>query len=64
MATATSKIRVGHLVLCNPFRHPVITAQSLVTLDHVSNGRSIVGIGAGWTETEFRMTGIPFSAGR
>jgi len=59
-ATATAKIRVGHLVLCNPFRHPVITAQSLVTLDHVSNGRSIVGIGAGWTETEFRMTGIPF----
>jgi probable F420-dependent oxidoreductase len=60
VATATSKIRVGHLVLCNPFRHPVIAAQSLVTLDHVSNGRSIVGIGAGWTETEFRMTGIPF----
>ena len=60
VATATSKIRVGHLVLCNPFRHPVITAQSLVTLDHVSSGRSIVGIGAGWTETEFRMTGIPF----
>jgi probable F420-dependent oxidoreductase len=60
VATATSKIRVGHLVLCNPFRHPVMTAQSLVTLDHVSNGRSIVGIGAGWTETEFRMTGIPF----
>jgi probable F420-dependent oxidoreductase len=60
VATATSKIRVGHLVLCNPFRHPVITAQSLVTLDHISNGRSIVGIGAGWTETEFRMTGISF----
>src|SRR5215469_16043867 len=60
VATATSKIRVGHLVLCNPFRHPVITAQSLVTLDHVSDGRSLVGIGAGWTETEFRMTGIPF----
>jgi alkanesulfonate monooxygenase SsuD/methylene tetrahydromethanopterin reductase-like flavin-dependent oxidoreductase (luciferase family) len=60
VAAATSEIRVGHLVLCNPFRHPVITAQSLVTLAHVSNGRSIVGIGAGWTETEFRMTGIPF----
>ena len=58
VATATTTIRVGHLVLCNPFRHPVITAQSLVTLDHVSDGRSIVGIGAGWTETEFHMTGI------
>lgn len=38
----------------------MITVQSLVTLDHVSSGRSIAGIGAGWTETEFRMTGIPF----
>jgi probable F420-dependent oxidoreductase len=60
VATATTKIRVGHLVLCNQFRHPVITAQSLVTLDHVSNGRSIAGVGAGWTETEFHMTGISF----
>jgi probable F420-dependent oxidoreductase len=60
VAAATSKMRVGHLVLCNPFRHPVLTAQSLVTLDHVSNGQSIVGIGAGWIETEFRMTGISF----
>ena len=60
VATTTTRIRFGHLVLCNQFRHPVITAQSLVTLDHISDGRSIVGIGAGWTETEFRMTGIPF----
>jgi len=60
VADSTTKIRVGHLVLCNQFRHPAITAQSLVTLDHVSNGRLIAGLGSGWTETEFRMTGIPF----
>jgi probable F420-dependent oxidoreductase len=60
VADSTTKIRVGHLVLCNSFRHPAITAQSLVTLDHVSNGRLVAGLGAGWTETEFRMTGIPF----
>ena len=37
-----------------------MTAQSLATLDHVSGGRALVGLGSGWTETEFRMTGIPF----
>jgi len=57
---ATKKIRVGHLVLCNLFRHPSITAQSLMTLDQISNGRLLAGIGSGWTETEFRMSGIPF----
>ena len=59
-AEVTKKIRIGHLVLCNLFRHPAITAQSLVTLDHVSNGRLLAGLGTGWTETEFQMTGIPF----
>ena len=57
---ATKKIRIGHLVLCNLFRHPVITAQSLMTLDHLSNGRLVAGLGSGWTETEFKMTGINF----
>ena len=60
VADATKKIKVGHLVLCNLFRHPVITAQSLVALDHVSNGRLLAGLGTGWAETEFQMTGIPF----
>lgn len=59
-AEATSRVRVGHLVLCNLFRHPAMTAQSLATLDHVSGGRALAGLGSGWTETEFRMTGIPF----
>jgi probable F420-dependent oxidoreductase len=60
VAESTKKIRVGHLVLCNQFRHPVVTAQSLCTIDHISRGRVIAGLGAGWTETEFRMTGLPF----
>ena len=60
LAAATKTIRIGHLVLCNLFRHPVITAQSLMTLDHLSNGRLLAGLGTGWTETEFRMSGIPF----
>jgi probable F420-dependent oxidoreductase len=53
-------VRVGHLVLCNLFRHPAITAQSLTSLDHLSGGRLIAGLGTGWTEREFRMTGIAF----
>jgi probable F420-dependent oxidoreductase len=59
-AQATRRVRIGHLVLCNLFRHPAVTAQSLATLDHVSGGRALVGLGSGWTETEFRMTGMPF----
>jgi probable F420-dependent oxidoreductase len=60
LSQATRRVRVGHLVLCNLFRHPVLTAQSLTTLDHLSGGRTVAGLGTGWTETEFRMTGIPF----
>lgn len=57
---ATRKIRLAHTVLCNLFRHPVITAQALVSLDRLSGGRLIAGLGAGWTKLEFEMTGIPF----
>jgi probable F420-dependent oxidoreductase len=61
-AEATRKLRVGHLVLCNLFRHPIFTAQAIVSLDHLSSGRAFLGLGSGWTETEFRMSGIPFPA--
>jgi probable F420-dependent oxidoreductase len=59
-AEATRKIRIGHLVLCNLFRHPAIAAQSLTTLDCLSNGRLVAGLGTGWTASEFRMSGIPY----
>src|SRR5206468_528771 len=57
-AEATRRVRIGHLVLCNLFRHPAVTARSLATLDELSRGRLVAGLGAGWTESEFRMTGI------
>src|SRR5262249_58478944 len=47
VADATKKLRVGHLVLCNLFRHPAVTARSLATLDHLSGGRMIAGLGSG-----------------
>jgi probable F420-dependent oxidoreductase len=57
---ATRKLRIGHLVLNNLFRHPFITAQALATLDHIGGGRLVAGLGTGWTEEEFTMSGIPF----
>jgi len=60
LAEATKKARIGHLVLCNLFRHPAITAQSLMSLDRLSGGRLIAGLGTGWTESEFHMSGMPF----
>src|SRR4030095_354682 len=56
VAGATSRVRIGHLVLCNLFRHPAVTARSLATLDQMSGGRMVAGLGSGWTETELRMT--------
>jgi probable F420-dependent oxidoreductase len=60
IATATSRVRVGALVLCNLFRHPATTAQVTTTVDHLSAGRAILGIGSGWTRAEFEMTGVAF----
>ena len=60
ITTATSRIGVGGLVLCNLFRHPASTAQATATIDHLTRGRAILGLGAGWTKSEFDMTGVPF----
>ena len=60
VSEATRRVRIGHLVLCNLFRHPWFTAQCIGSLDHLSGGRAFLGLGSGWTETEFRMTGLPF----
>jgi probable F420-dependent oxidoreductase len=60
LVEATTRVEVGHLVLCNLFRHPAFTAQALMALDRLSGGRTFVGLGSGWTEREFQMTGIPF----
>ncbi len=60
IAAVTQKARVGALVHCNLFRHPATTAQAITTLDHVSNGRAMLGLGSGWTRAEFEMMGAPF----
>lgn len=58
-ALATSALRVGTLVLCNDYRHPVVLAKELATLDRVSGGRLEIGIGAGWMTTDYEQAGLP-----
>ncbi len=60
LASLTSRARIGVLVSSNTFRHPSVLAKQAVTVDHVSNGRLILGIGAGWYEWEHEAFGIDF----
>jgi F420-dependent oxidoreductase-like protein len=62
IAAATSRVRLGLLVSANTFRNPGLTAKLATTLDHVSNGRAILGLGAGWFEPEHQAFGIDFGA--
>jgi F420-dependent oxidoreductase-like protein len=58
LAAVTRRIRIGVLVSCNTFRHPSLLAKEALTVDHVSNGRLELGLGAGWYEPEHPMFGI------
>jgi F420-dependent oxidoreductase-like protein len=62
LAAITSRIRLGTLVSPATFRHPSVLAKSAATVDHVSDGRVELGIGAGWLEAEHRAYGFPFAA--
>ena len=62
VASVTSRVRVGLLVGANTFRNPGITAKLATTLDHVSNGRAVLGIGGAWFEREHEAFGIEFGA--
>jgi alkanesulfonate monooxygenase SsuD/methylene tetrahydromethanopterin reductase-like flavin-dependent oxidoreductase (luciferase family) len=59
-AKVTSRARLGLLVGANTFRNPALTAKLAVTLDHISGGRAILGIGGAWFETEHTEFGIDF----
>ena len=60
IAAATTTIRLGPLVACTAFHNPAVLAKQADTLDEISGGRFVLGLGAGWNETEFRAFGIPF----
>ena len=57
-ADATSTIRLGLMVLCHDYRHPVVAAKEVATLDVLSDGRLDVGLGAGWQTTDYEQSGI------
>lgn len=58
LLSRTDHLRVGHMVLCNQFRHPAVLAKMVTTLDQVSAGRLQLGIGSGSIEDEHRRTGL------
>jgi alkanesulfonate monooxygenase SsuD/methylene tetrahydromethanopterin reductase-like flavin-dependent oxidoreductase (luciferase family) len=58
IAARTTRIRLGVLVSSNTFRHPAILLKEAVTVDHISGGRLILGLGTGWNEDEHRRYGI------
>jgi alkanesulfonate monooxygenase SsuD/methylene tetrahydromethanopterin reductase-like flavin-dependent oxidoreductase (luciferase family) len=62
-AMATQRIRVGLMVGANTFREPALVAKMATTLDHISNGRAILGLGAAWFETEHVAFGFQFGSG-
>ena len=62
VASVTKKVRFGPLVLVLPLYHPAWLAKSLATIDYLSNGRLIVGLGVGWSKAEFEAMGVPHSS--
>jgi alkanesulfonate monooxygenase SsuD/methylene tetrahydromethanopterin reductase-like flavin-dependent oxidoreductase (luciferase family) len=62
-AQATERVRIGLMVGANTFRNPALVAKMATTLDHVSGGRAILGIGGAWFEEEHEAFGIEFGSG-
>ncbi len=59
-ADATTTLRVGALVFDNDYKHPVVLAKELATIDVLSNGRLEIGLGAGWQVSDYEQSGIPY----
>ena len=60
LAALTDRVRLGHIVICNGFRNPALTAKMAATLDTISGGRFELGIGAGWKRDEWNAYGYGF----
>ena len=60
VAARTSRALLGTSVLIMPYRNPIVTAKMIATLDQLSGGRAIAGVGAGWNEAEYDALGVPY----
>ena len=60
IASVTSRVEFGPLVACTNFHNPALLAKQATMIDEISGGRLILGLGAGWNETEFRAYGFPY----
>src|SRR3954470_904853 len=60
IAASTSRIELGPLVACTNFHNPALLAKQAALIDEVSGGRFVLGLGAGWNETEVRAFGFPY----
>ena len=60
LAACVPRIRIGSLVIGNTYRHPAVVAKMAATIDHISGGRLVLGMGAGWQENEHLAYGIAF----
>lgn len=59
LGATTSRLRLGHMVTSNTYRHPAVAANMVSTLDHITDGRFDFGFGAGWFQAEHDAYGIP-----
>lgn len=64
LAARVPRIRIGSLVTGNTYRHPAVLAKMATTVDHISEGRVVLGLGTGWQVSEHRAYGIPFPSVR
>lgn len=61
-ASATTTLRVGALVFDNDYKHPVVLAKELATIDLLSDGRLDIGLGAGWMISDYKEAGMPYDS--
>ena len=60
LAASVPRLKMGTLVSGNTYRHPAVLAKMAATLDHISSGRAVLGLGSGWQENEHTQYGLPF----